>query len=104
MTEVEMVGWHHPLNGHEQAPETGDGQGSLACCSPWGHKELDTTEQLNLIEQQNVTKFSKDIQFLHVRSIQLIQLKRLNYGYFLFENRWLKTGRKKEISVNTGKY
>ena len=47
MTEVEMVGWHHPLNGHEQAPETGDGQGSLACCSPWGHKELDTTEWLS---------------------------------------------------------
>ena len=70
-----------------------EAQGSLACCSSWGHKELDTTEQLNLIEQQNVTKFSKDIQFLHVRSIQLLQLKRLNYGYFLFENRWLKTGR-----------
>ena len=44
-TEDEMVGWHHRLNGHEfeQAPEVGDGQGSLACCSPWGHKELDTT-------------------------------------------------------------
>ena len=42
----EMVGWHHQLNGHEfeQAPGVGDGQGSLACCSPWGHKELDTTE------------------------------------------------------------
>ena len=48
-TEDEMVGWHHRLDGHEfeQAPEVGDGQGSLACCSPWGHKELDTTEQLN---------------------------------------------------------
>ena len=35
-----MVGWHHRLNGHEfeQAPGVGDGQGSLACCSPWGHK------------------------------------------------------------------
>ena len=49
MTEDEMVGWHHWLNGHEseQAPGVGDGQGSLACCSPWGHKDLDTTEQLN---------------------------------------------------------
>ena len=49
MTEDEMVGWHHRLNRHEfeQAPGTGDGQGSLACCSPWGHKELDKTEQLN---------------------------------------------------------
>ena len=51
MTEDEMVGWHHRLNGpeFEQALEIGDGQGSLdwKCCSPWGHKELDMTEQLN---------------------------------------------------------
>ena len=45
----EMVGRHHRLNGREfeQAPEVGDGQGGLACCSPWGHRELDMTEQLN---------------------------------------------------------
>ena len=45
----EMVGRHHQLDKHEfeQAPGDGDGQGSLACCSPWGHKESDTTEQLN---------------------------------------------------------
>ena len=44
-----MVGCHHQLNGHEfeQAPGAGDGQGSLACCRPWGHRELDKTEQLN---------------------------------------------------------
>ena len=44
-----MVGWHHQLNGHEfeEALGVGDGQGSLASCSPWGHKELDTTERLN---------------------------------------------------------
>ena len=49
MTEEEMVGWHHRLNEHEfeQALGVGDGQGSLVCCGPWGHKELDTTEQLN---------------------------------------------------------
>ena len=49
MTEVEMVGWHHPLNGHEseQAPGVGDGQGSLACCSPRDLKESDPTERLN---------------------------------------------------------
>ena len=49
MTEDEMVGWHHQLNGHEfeKALEVGDGQGSLACCSPWGRKESDMTEQLN---------------------------------------------------------
>ena len=47
-----MVGWHHLLNGHEfeQAPGVGDGQGSLACCSPWGRKKLDTTERLNRTE------------------------------------------------------
>ena len=49
MTEDEMVGWCHGLDGHEfeQALGVGDGQGTLACCSPWGHKESDTTEQLN---------------------------------------------------------
>ena len=48
-TEDEMVGWHHRFNGHEfeQAPGTGDGQGSLECCSPWDHKKLDTTEWVN---------------------------------------------------------
>ena len=47
--EDEMVGWHHQLNGYEfeQALGDGEGQGSLACCSPWGHIESDTTEQLN---------------------------------------------------------
>ena len=45
MTEDEMAGWHHPLDGREfeQVPGVGDGQGSLACCSPWGCKESDTT-------------------------------------------------------------
>ena len=47
MTEDKMVGWHHWLSGHEQAPGDGEGQGSLACCSPWSCKELDMTEQLN---------------------------------------------------------
>ena len=45
-TEDEMVGWLHQLDGHEfeQVPGVGDGQGSLACCSPWGHKDSDTIE------------------------------------------------------------
>ena len=44
-----MFGWHHRLNGREfeRAPGVGDGQRGLVCCSPWGHKESDTTEQLN---------------------------------------------------------
>ena len=49
MTEDEMVGWHHQMNGHEfeQTPGNDEGQGCLACCSPWGHKELETTERIN---------------------------------------------------------
>ena len=49
MTEDEMFGWHHRLNGHEfeQALGDGEGQGSLKCCSPWGCKESDTTKRLN---------------------------------------------------------
>ena len=49
MTEDKMVGWHHQLSGHKFEPALGDGegQGSLECCSPWGRKESDTTEQLN---------------------------------------------------------
>ena len=48
-TVDEVVGWHHRLDGHEfeQALGACDGQGSLECCSPWGHKGLDTTERLN---------------------------------------------------------
>ena len=44
-----MVGWHHELGRHEfeQAPGDGEGQGGLACCSPWGHKESNMTEQQN---------------------------------------------------------
>ena len=46
MTEDEMVRWHHQFNGHdlEQTPGDSEGQGSLACCSPWGRTESDTTE------------------------------------------------------------
>ena len=49
-----MAGWHHQLDGHEfeQAPGVGDGQGGLACCSPWGCRELDTTWRLNNVTTQ----------------------------------------------------
>ena len=49
-----MVGWHHRLDGHafEQAPGVADGQGGLARCSPWGHKESDRTYRLNNEQQQ----------------------------------------------------
>ena len=55
MTEDEMVGWHHRFSGHkfEQAPGDGEGQGSLACCSPWGHKvgHNTVTEKQNNIDK-----------------------------------------------------
>ena len=58
-TEDGMLGWHHWLKGHEfdQAPGVDDGQGSLACCSPWGHKESDLTEWLTWTEivEQKIT-------------------------------------------------
>ena len=54
-----MVGWHHQLNGNEFEQTLGDseGQGSLACCSPWGCKELDMTEQLNNYNKNDVFLF-----------------------------------------------
>ena len=52
ITEAELIGWHHWLNGHEfeKAPGVGDGQGSLECCSPWGCKESDTIKWLNCLK------------------------------------------------------
>ena len=56
MTEDEMVGWHHRLDGHGfgWTPGVGDGQGGLVCCGPWGRKESDTTERLNWAEGHTV--------------------------------------------------
>ena len=56
MTENVMVGWHHRLDGHEfeQTPGDGEGQGSLACCSPWGPKESDRSEGLNNNKMVNI--------------------------------------------------
>ena len=61
MTEDKLVGWHHWLNGHEfeQAPGVGDGQGSLVCCSPWGHRVRHAwVTELNLVVQHSVQLFS----------------------------------------------
>ena len=60
-----MVEWHHQLNGHESEQTLGDGegQGSLACCSPWGHKELDTTEQRNNTHSKLTWMAEKRVQF-----------------------------------------
>ena len=56
MTEDEMVGWHHRLDGHrfEWSPGVGDGQGGLVCCGSWDSKESDTTERLNLTELNSI--------------------------------------------------
>ena len=58
MTEDEMEGWHHRLDGHGfvWTPGVGDGQGGLACCDSWGRKELDTTEHLNWTELKKKKK------------------------------------------------
>ena len=73
MTEDGMVGWHHRLNGHEfeWTLGVGDGQGGLACCSPWGCKELDTTEQLNRTELKINSKapFTSDFSNLSLLSL-----------------------------------
>ena len=57
MTEDEMVGWHHWLNGHEfeQTPGDGDRQGSLVCCSPWCRKKSDMTEWLNWTSRKKIS-------------------------------------------------
>ena len=54
-----MVGWYHQLNGHESEQTPGDyeGQGRLACCSPWSHQELDTTEQLSINNNNNAYNY-----------------------------------------------
>ena len=56
MTEGEMAGWHHQLDGHEfeQAPGDHEGQWSLMCCGPWGRKESDTTERLNNSKEEGI--------------------------------------------------
>ena len=62
MTEGEMVGWHHWLSGHEfeQAPRDGEAQGSLACCTPWGHKEW------YIGTEQHICFISNFLFFLHI--------------------------------------
>ena len=68
-----MVGWHHQFDGQEfeQAPGIGDGRGGLACCDSWGHKESDTTEQLNCTELRVCWIF-------HLMSLYLIEIQLKN--------------------------
>ena len=84
-TEDKMVGWHHQLNVHEfeQASSVGDGQGSLAFCSPWGHKELDMTEWLNWTEL-NLEKIAWVLEPVLVLLLNLAS--HFFFSRFLFED------------------
>ena len=66
-TEDEMAGWHHWLDGHESewTPGVGDGQGGLACCNSWGHKESDMTEWLNWTELKACKSPGWELPFSH---------------------------------------
>ena len=74
-----MVGWHHQLNGREfeQTPGDSRGRGSLVCCSPWGHKEWDMTEQLNnnnnrVTLKENICKDTCDKGLISRTHIELV--------------------------------
>ena len=89
MTEYEMVGWYHKLNGHEfeQAPGAGDRQGSLACCSPWV-AELYTTQQLNTTIPPSST-FLTSYSNSERRILPLRQIKERNSLVYTFPcSRW----------------
>ena len=93
-TEDEMVGWHHRLNGHEfdWTPGFGDGQGSLACCSQWGPKELDTTEWLNWTEPLAFTNDSTVIKLclsLHKHSRAIIKLIQYFFKNPISHEKWI---------------
>ena len=77
----EMVGWHHRLNGHEfeQALGVGDGQGSLACCSPWGRKELDMTERLNWTDMKKTIYICVCITELLCYTVEINRMLWLRY-------------------------
>ena len=85
MTEDEMVGWHHWLNGHGfgWTPGVGDGQGGPACCDSWGHKELDMTKQLNWTELTTLTSHAlKETDCLGVIRIKVPLNSRMTYVVF----------------------
>ena len=80
-TEDEMVGWYHQLYGNEfeQAPGVGDGQGSLACCSPWVLKESDTAERLNWTELMCQCRFIS-WQLVYYSGVQVRGRNVFNWG------------------------
>ena len=80
MTEHDLVGWHHWLNGHEfeQAPWDGKGQGSRVCCSPWGGKELDMTERLNNNISMRRNQAKSPLHY-HILINQIVSDSRINF-------------------------
>ena len=86
--KYEMVGWHHQLDGHEfeQALGVGDGQGSLVCCSPWGHKDSDMTERLNWYAYRSV-------------SSSVYTCAQLPSHIWLFETPWTVTHQAQTLSM-----
>ena len=94
-TEDEMVGWHHRLDGHEfeQDLGVGDGQGSLACCSPWDHKESDVTERLNWIElKHSPVELPVMMEMFYICAVQFyndsshMATELLKYGFCDWDN------------------
>ena len=85
MTEDEMVGWHHRLDGHEfeQAPGLGDGQGSLACCSPWDGKESDMRKRLSWNELR-VTQFLKFWKWIMTLTFSCLGTLNIFIGLFKY--------------------
>ena len=108
MTEDEMVGCHHWLNGHEfkQAPGDDDGQGSLACCSPWDHKESDVTERLNWTEGHKHLCTQIAAAAVGVGHLFHIQVFSNSKAYYIPTKKWIKTQdvsqRTPRRSVRTG--
>ena len=104
-TEDESVGWHHWFNGHEfeQSLGDGEGQGSLVCCTPWGHKVLDTTESLNnnkllLAFHKTKIELNSYAPFSNYDTIMLKIMIKCNYNNFkLLE-------REKDRSIKMWKY
>ena len=99
-TEDEMIVWHHWLNGHEFEQSQGDseGQGSLVCCSPWGHKESDATE---LLKNHNKVLLSRWESFAF--QVPIAQLRKIKLHTLKWQGRQLKWTNYTELMVSTWK-
>ena len=84
ITEDEMAGWHHRLNGHESGwtPGFGDGQGGLACCNSWGPKESGTTEQLNWTDTYNVMPIYWRLNWAYYNTYTFIYVSSWLHSFF----------------------